>query len=151
MTDLRPFRLLLRVRYGECDAQKVVYNARYAEYVDVAAAEFLRAVWGTAMFGGGLDYQLVKLTIEWRGSARFDEVVDIEVKTARLGTTSFTLAMDLRTLPVAGDGRSVLSAEVVYVLCDDKEQKKMAIPADRRAALEAGAPGTITDFAGSRS
>ena len=23
------FRLLLRVRYGECDAQQVVFNARY--------------------------------------------------------------------------------------------------------------------------
>ena len=26
---MAPFRLLLRVRYGECDAQQVVFNARY--------------------------------------------------------------------------------------------------------------------------
>ncbi len=26
------FTLLLRVRYGECDAQQVVFNARYADY-----------------------------------------------------------------------------------------------------------------------
>ena len=41
-----PFRLLLRVRYGECDAQQVVFNARYGDYVDVAATEFYRAVFG---------------------------------------------------------------------------------------------------------
>ena len=29
------FRYYLRVRYGECDAQKVVFNARYADYVDL--------------------------------------------------------------------------------------------------------------------
>ena len=30
-----PFRYYLRVRYIECDAQKVVFNSRYSEYVDV--------------------------------------------------------------------------------------------------------------------
>ena len=44
-----PFRYYLRVRYGECDAQKVVFNARYADYVDLATTEFLRALgqWDT--------------------------------------------------------------------------------------------------------
>src|SRR5262249_24046289 len=30
-----PFRYYLRVRYIECDAQKVVFNSRYGEYIDV--------------------------------------------------------------------------------------------------------------------
>ena len=33
------FRYYLRVRYGECDAQKVVFNARYADYIDLATTE----------------------------------------------------------------------------------------------------------------
>jgi len=33
---VKPFRYYLRVRYVECDAQKVVFNSRYAEYVDVS-------------------------------------------------------------------------------------------------------------------
>jgi acyl-CoA thioester hydrolase len=32
-----PFRYRCRVRHGECDLQKVVYNARYVDYVDLAA------------------------------------------------------------------------------------------------------------------
>ena len=39
-----PFRYYLRVRYIECDAQKVVFNSRYSEYVDVSINEFLRAI-----------------------------------------------------------------------------------------------------------
>ena len=40
------FCYLLRVRYSECDAQKVVFNGRYSDYVDIAAGEFTRAIWG---------------------------------------------------------------------------------------------------------
>jgi hypothetical protein len=32
------------VRDIECDAQKVVFNSRYGEYVDVAINEFVRAI-----------------------------------------------------------------------------------------------------------
>src|ERR1043166_2954788 len=68
------FRYYLRVRYGECDAQKVVFNARYADYVDLSTTEFLRALgFGEALISGSLDYQLVKLTLEWKAPARFDQ------------------------------------------------------------------------------
>jgi acyl-CoA thioester hydrolase len=40
---MKPFRYYLRVRYSECDSQKVVFNARYGEYVDLAVTEYVRA------------------------------------------------------------------------------------------------------------
>jgi acyl-CoA thioester hydrolase len=86
------FRHYLRVRYGECDAQKVVFNSRYADYVDVAVNEFLKAAGlEHEMVHGPYDFQLVKQTVEWKGSARFDEVLEISVSARRLGKTSFTL------------------------------------------------------------
>src|SRR5262245_38413749 len=39
-SDAIPFRFLLRVRYGEVDAQKVVFNARWGDYVDLAVTEY---------------------------------------------------------------------------------------------------------------
>ena len=63
----QPFRYLLRVRYDECDAQKVVFNARYGTYIDLAVTEFVRAMGlGDVLVNGSLDYQLVKQTIEWK-------------------------------------------------------------------------------------
>jgi len=141
-----PFTYLLRVRYGECDAQKVVYNARYADYVDLAATEFLRAIWGGALFGGGLDYRLVKQTIEWQSPARYDDVIEIRVSTVRIGTTSFTLGMELRVA-----GRHVATAETVYVLVGEADQAKRAIPEENRRQLEAGSLGVVVDHAGVRS
>jgi acyl-CoA thioester hydrolase len=142
------FRYRLRVRYGECDAQKIVYNARYGEYVDLAATELLRAVWGDAMFGGGYDYRVVKQVIEWKSPARWDDVLELAVAPGRIGTTSFVLGMDVRVL---GADRPAVMAETTYVLVDEHAQDKVAIPDALRATLQAGASDILVDHAGSRA
>jgi acyl-CoA thioester hydrolase len=140
------FRYYLRVRYGECDAQKVVFNARYAEYVDVATMEFLRAIgYGETFISENLDFQLVKQTIEWKAAARYDQVLELRMRAARLGNTSFTLASEIR---VAGEERLIAAVETVYVLVLGHSLQKTPLPADLRAALERGAPGLVTDHAG---
>jgi acyl-CoA thioester hydrolase len=140
------FRYYLRVRYGECDAQKVVFNARYSEYVDLAATEFTRALgYGEALIQGDLDYQLVKQTVEWKAPARFDQVIELAVFSTRLGTTSFTLATEFR---VAGNPEPIARAETVYVLVDATTLRKKELPAEFRASLECGAPGRVVDHAG---
>jgi acyl-CoA thioester hydrolase len=140
------FRYYLRVRYGECDAQKVVFNARYADYVDLAATEFLRALgFGESVISGSLDYQLVKQTFEWKSPARFDQVLELSVYAKHLGNTSFTLATEFR---IAGVASTIATTETVYVLVDPATLTKVPMPPELRAALENGAPGIATDHAG---
>jgi len=136
-----PFRYLLRVRYGECDAQGIVYNARWADYVDIAASEFTRALFGSIT---AMDLKLVKLAIEWRASARFDDVIAAHVTTTRVGTTSFETTTQLRRL---GDDALLAIANTIYVAVDASGAKR-AIASDERAKLEAGAPGVVIDHAG---
>jgi acyl-CoA thioester hydrolase len=144
MTD--SYRYYLRVRYGECDAQKVVFNARYAEYVDLATTEFLRALgFGEAVADGAIDFQLVKQTLEWKQSARFDQVLELSVAAVHLGNTSFTLATEFR---LAGAEQLIATAETVYVLVEAVSLQKRPLPVDFRAALESGASGRVTDHAG---
>jgi len=143
---VEPFRYLLRVRYAECDAQKVVFNARYGDYIDLAVTELFRALgYGVALVDGTLDYQLVKQTLEWKGPARFDQVLAVTVRSVRVGTTSFTLATEFR---VDGDERLLARGETVYVLVDGASLQKRVIPDELRAALERGAPGDSMDHAG---
>jgi acyl-CoA thioester hydrolase len=142
---MRPFTYYLRVRYGECDAQKVVFNARYGDYMDVAVNEFLRALgFESQLVSGAFDFQLVKQTTEWKAPARFDQVLAVGVAATRIGTTSFTLTAEFR---VAGDERLIATVETVYVVVDEHTLKKRVIPDDVRAALERGAPGVVTDHA----
>ena len=145
----QPFRYYLRVRYGECDAQKVVFNARYADYIDLATTEFFRALgFGEALVSGILDYQVVRLTIEWKAPARFDQVLEMSVYTKQLGNTSFTVATEFR---IAGQEQIIATAESVQVNVDPKTLTKLPLSPDVRAALEIGAPGKIIDHAGYRA
>ena len=146
---MTPFRYYLRVRYIECDAQKVVFNSRYAEYVDVSVTEFLRAADVQHEFvHGDLDFQLVKQTVEWKAPARYDEVLELSVTPKHLGNTSFTLLTEFRIADPAGDNRVIVTVETVYVLVDAKTLTKMPLPDRIRAALQSGASGRETDHAG---
>ncbi len=140
------FRYRLRVRYAECDAQKVVFNARYGDYIDLAATEFMRALgYGEELLDGRLDYQLVKQTIEWRAPAHFDDVLSIAVSSPQQGNTSFTLLFEFRR---ADDENTVLArAETVYVLVSPA-LVKMTLPDALRESLKAGAPDSLTCHAG---
>jgi acyl-CoA thioester hydrolase len=141
-----PFRYYFRVRYGECDAQKVVFNSRYGDYVDLAAAELFRALgYEKEMQSGELDYQLVKQTTEWRGPARYDQVIEAGVSTKHLGNTSFSLLTEFR---IAGEERVIVSVETVYVYVDTHTLTKMSLPQHLRDALTRGAPGLSADHAG---
>ena len=140
-----PFRYRLRARYGECDAQRVVFNPRWADYVDIGSTEFFHAIgFGEALASGAVDYQLAKLTLEWKASARFDQVLELSIYTTKLGNTSFTLVTDFR---IAGSELIVCKAETVYVNVDPTTLTKLPLSPEIRAALEAGAPGKIVDHA----
>ena len=142
---MTPFRLFLRVRYSECDAQGIVFNARWADYVDIAVGEFSRALFGSVdPQVTGIDWRLVKQTIEWRASARYDDVLDCRVSTLRLGTTSFTLTTQFRR---RGDDAELATAETVYVAFAPGGGKQ-PLAAAHRSALERGAPGVVVDHAG---
>lgn len=141
-----PFRFLFRVRYHECDAQKIVFNARWGEYIDVATAEFCRALYGSLdPEVSGFDWRLVRQTIEWKAPGVFDDVIEAEVETARIGTTSFTLTARFRRRP---DGPLLVTGETVYVAVEPSSATKHPLTDDERRALESGARGVVIDHAG---
>ena len=141
------FCYLLRVRYAECDAQKVVFNGRYVDYIDIAFNEFVRAVWGNYddLLAGGIDNQVVNLSVTWKAPAHFDEVVAVTVRPGRIGNTSYTLEIGFYNYET---GEEIASGEIVYVMVGVEEHRKMTIPDGMRAALEKGASGVVVDHAG---
>jgi acyl-CoA thioester hydrolase len=137
------FRYYLRVRYGECDAQKVVFNARYGDYTDLAVTEYLRALgFGEALVDGSFDYQLVRQTTEWKAPARFDDVLEVRVRGVSVGTSSFTIACDFRR---ACDDVPLARSETVYVMIG--AHGKTPVPAPIRAAILEGIDAAV-DHAG---
>lgn len=147
---MQDFRVLLRVRFNECDALGIVFNARYADYVDVAATEYFRHMLGghDVLRSRNLDTQVVNLTIDWKSSARFDDVLMVSMRTQKVGNTSFTVTSDIEQYP---SGIAVASASVTYVVVrpdENLQYHKMPVPDDIRQLLLAGAPGKEVDFSG---
>jgi acyl-CoA thioester hydrolase len=82
----------LRVRWAEIDMQGVVFNPNYLVYADVAMTEYFRAIGlpgheGTA--GLGIDMVAAGAKLDFRASARFDEMLRLGVRIERFGRTSF--------------------------------------------------------------
>lgn len=142
-----PFRYYLRVRYQDCDAQHVVFNARYGDYADLTCFEFMRAALPRPTDGmdGTFEIQNVRQVIEWKSPARFDYVLEISTWVSRIGTTSFVLNTQMRR---AGEAQVLATTETTYVHVDPKTFTKREIQPNMRIALEAGARGRTMDHAG---
>ena len=143
----QPFEFLFRVRYGECDPQGVVFNARYGDYIDLALTEFMRAAMGgyNALVDMGYETQVVRLLTEWKNPARFDDVLKTSVYPSHFGNTSFTLNFEFVN---AETNTLVATSQATYVLVCAKEFTKQSIPAELKSALQEGAVGKQINQAG---
>src|SRR5262245_17451798 len=106
----------LRVRWAEVDMQKIVFNGHYLTYIDTTFAEYLRAI-GLAYPNGyvdryGSDIFLRKSAVEYLGSARYDDELDIGCRVAKLGRSSMTFAFEIWR---KGEDKPLVTAELVYV------------------------------------
>jgi acyl-CoA thioester hydrolase len=126
------FHHTLRVRYQECDPQGVVYFARYPEYYDLTLTELFREALGSyqSMVDAGADMVVAEQRIRYLSSARFDELVDVELSVDTLGTTSM-----ISSYRIARDGELLVEGEMRHVFIDVPTKAKRAIPDDIRAAL----------------
>ena len=123
----------LRVRWAEVDPQGIVFNANYLMYFDVATTEYWRAIgcpYPSALTDRGVDTFAVKATLEFHAPARFDDVVDVLVRTTRFGRTSLRLALEVHR----GDDHLV-SGELIYVVGSTVDRKPTPIPAFLRDAI----------------
>ena len=123
----------VRIRYGECDMQGVVFNANWMAYFDDASSEFFKALGfpPKETFATVFDVMVVKAVLEWTGPAGFDDEVDVAVTAPRLGRSSFDLCYD-----AAVGERPVCTGLVTYVSVTPGENTSRPIPDDVRRRLE---------------
>ena len=122
------FRFLepLRVRWSEVDMQKIVFNGHYLMYIDTAVAGYWRALampYHDTMVQLQGDLYVRKATLEYVGSARYDEQLVVGVRCGRIGNSSLVF----HTAVFRGDQRLVLG-ELVYVFADPATQTSRPVP-----------------------
>lgn len=124
-----PYVHRIRVRYGEVDMQRVVFNAHYLAYCDDALETWWQ-VRGLQVEEVGWDAMLKRAVVEWQGSATVHDTLDIRTEVSRWGNTSFDV-----TYTGTVDGRPVFSAVVTYVGVRLGTTDTMAPPDEVRTKL----------------
>ena len=128
------FRERLRVRWAEVDMQKIVFNGHYLMYFDTAVAGYWRALalpYEQTMRDLDGDLYVRKATVEYEGSARYDDQLEIGIRCERIGNSS----MRLQAAAFRGEQRLV-SGELVYVFADPATQTSRPVPPPLRELLE---------------
>ena len=94
VTDRKPpfkYSSFTRVGFSDTDAQGIVYYGRYLPYFDSARVEYHRHLdLLETQPDGESEFVMRANTIEYHAPARFDDLIEVFVRTARIGRTSVT-------------------------------------------------------------
>jgi acyl-CoA thioester hydrolase len=123
----------LRVRYHECDAQGVVFNANHFAYFDIGITELWREAFGSyqALLDEGTDVVVADAQASFYAPVHFDEEIELLLTIVRLGYTSMTTEIEEHR------GSEVLvTGKLVHVFVDPKTMKKRRIPDHVKERLE---------------
>lgn len=130
--DFRFFHRL-RVRWAEVDMQKIVFNAHYLMYFDTAISDYWRALalpYEATMLSLGGDLYVKKASVEFHGSARFEDQLDVALKCHRIGTSSLAFSGAI----FCGE-EYLISCELIYVFADPATQKSKPVPTPLRDVM----------------
>lgn len=122
------------MRFAETDLQGIVFNGNYLTYYDVAWTEYFRALgmrWQD-LIDLGADTVLARTTMEFKAPARFDEVLDVYTRVAKIGNTSLTFEYEIYA---EGDGRLIGAASSLYVCVDPQTLRPVRVPDALRSRI----------------
>ena len=126
VTDRRPpfkYSALARVWFSDTDAQGVVYYGRYLPYFDHARVEYHRHLGPLDV--GEHEFVMRASTVEYHAPARFDDLLEIFVRMARIGRTSATYECAACRVD---DDVLMVTATQTLVLVDLERRRAAPIP-----------------------
>ncbi|MFG6413511.1 YbgC/FadM family acyl-CoA thioesterase [Roseateles sp. DC23W] len=116
----------LRVRWAEIDAQGIVFNGHYLTYLDTAMSGYWRALalpYADAMKQLGGDLFVRRAVLDYLGSARYDDRLDIGVRCREFGNSS----MKVDAAVFRGD-QLLVQGDMLYVFADPVAQTPLRVP-----------------------
>jgi acyl-CoA thioester hydrolase len=135
VTDRKPpfkYSAIARVWFSDTDAQGVVYYGRYLPYFDHARTEYHRHLGGGRL--EGRDFVMRASTVEYHAPARFDDLLEVFVRTARIGRTSTTHECAAYRME---DDELMVTASQTLVLVDLEQRRPAEIPDEYRTLIRA--------------
>jgi acyl-CoA thioester hydrolase len=128
-------KIRIRVQFADVDSSRRIHFTAMFRYMEVAEHELMRNIgrpYATAPEGPALPR--VHLSCDFRGAIRYDDELDVSAHIARVGTSSWTVAVTARNV---SHDRSPIVAEgqMVIVSMDPATEGATPLPGDLREAL----------------
>jgi acyl-CoA thioester hydrolase len=136
-TDRKPpfkFSAFTRVGFSDTDAQGIVYYGRYLPYFDLARVEYERHLGLLDHEVGEEEFVMRASTVLYEAPARFDDLLEVFVRTKRIGRTSLT--NEYRAFRV-GDDVLMCTAQQTLVLVSVADRRPTPVPEEYRLAIAA--------------
>jgi acyl-CoA thioester hydrolase len=138
VTDRRPpfkYSALARVWFSDTDAQGIVYYGRYLPYFDHARTEYHRHLGKTGIeLEGGTEFVMRAANVEYHAPARFDDLLEVFVRLARIGRTSVTYQGAAYRMD---DDALMVTATLALVLVDLDKRRPCPVPDAFRERIRA--------------
>jgi acyl-CoA thioester hydrolase len=131
-----PFKYsaLSRVSFSDTDAQGVVYYGRYLPYFDSARLEYHRHLGLQAYWQSPHEFVMRWLEVTYEAPARFDELLDVHVRTTRIGRSSVSVEGAAYRVD---DHVLMCTARMTLVLIEVETRRPVRVPDDYRRAIAA--------------
>ena len=122
------FHYPFKIRYSEIDMQGVVYNSHYLTFMDVSATEYFRWL-GFDMAGHveatGQDFHTVHASLDYRSPCRFEDEIEVCIRTAEMGRSSLTMAVEIF---LKGEDEVKTSGRLIWVNTDQTDHRSRPLP-----------------------
>ncbi len=128
LTSRKPpfkFSALTRVGFSDTDAQGIVYYGRYLPYFDTARVEYHRHLGMLPTQPQEEEFVMRATTIDYLAPARFDDLIEVFIRIARIGRTSVTYECAAYRVD---DDVLMVTAQQTLVLVDLEERRSAAVP-----------------------
>jgi acyl-CoA thioester hydrolase len=136
-TDRKPpfkFSAFTRVGFSDTDAQGIVYYGRYLPYFDHARVEYVRHLGLLQHEVGEEEFVMRASQVVYEAPARFDDLIEVFVRTKRIGRTSVTWEFSAYRVE---DDSLMCTAQQTLVLIDLEGRRPTPIPERFRGAVAA--------------
>ena len=137
VTDRKPpfkYASFTRVGFSDTDAQGIVYYGRYLPYFDAARVEYHRHLDLLEAGSGENEFVMRANTIEYLAPARFDDLIEVFIRVARIGRTSVDYELAAYKQE---DDVLMVTAQQTLVLVDLGERRARRIPESYREKIGA--------------
>jgi 4-hydroxybenzoyl-CoA thioesterase/acyl-CoA thioester hydrolase len=111
----KPFCTTRRVEFRDTDAAGIAHFSAFLFYMESVEHELLRHLGLSVLWSdpdGPISWPRVSVSCDYAGAARFEEVLDVKLRVARLGEKSVTYDFEFTCA-----GRPIANGRTVAVCC----------------------------------